>query len=105
MIGDLLNEEYHIGNMNIEPTTDNYDWQMRGLCRGEDSAKFYHPDGERGRARALREAMAKEICKHCPVLQECRNHALENREEYGIWGGMGEKEREILFRKSRRQAS
>ena len=33
-----------------------------------DSAYFFHPDGERGPARARREAKAKEVCQHCPVL-------------------------------------
>ena len=34
------------------PNTDLWDWQMHGLCRGADSSVFFHPDGERGRARA-----------------------------------------------------
>ena len=34
------------------PNADLWDWQMHGLCRGEDSSVFFHPDGELGRARA-----------------------------------------------------
>lgn len=30
------------------PNADIWDWQMHGLCRGVDSAIFFHPDGERG---------------------------------------------------------
>ena len=57
------------------PNADVWDWQMDGLCRGEDSAVFFHPDGERGRARAQRELRAKQMCRQCPVITHCRNHA------------------------------
>ncbi|MCJ7857918.1 WhiB family transcriptional regulator [Corynebacterium kalidii] len=70
-----------------------WDWQLHGSCRGAESAVFFHPDGERGRARALREHRAKAICNECPVLAQCREHALSVGEVYGIWGGMGESER------------
>ncbi|CAM3181877.1 WhiB family transcriptional regulator [Prescottella defluvii] len=85
------------------PNADIWDWQMHGRCRGVDSAVFFHPDGERGRARAQRENRAKEMCGHCPVLTQCRNHALAVSEPYGIWGGMSESEREMLTRQSRRR--
>ncbi len=45
------------------PNADIWDWQMHGLCRGVDSSMFFHPDGERGRARAQREMRAKEMCR------------------------------------------
>lgn len=85
------------------PNADVWDWQMRGSCRGVDSAVFFHPDGERGRARAARELRAKEICRTCPVLMQCRSHALKVSEPYGIWGGMSETEREMHARRSRRR--
>ena len=75
------------------PNTDFWDWQLRGACRGENSEVFYHPDGERGRARAERENRAKAICHTCPVISLCREHALESAEPYGVWGGMSEGER------------
>ena len=34
------------------PNADVWDWQLDGSCRGMDSAFFFHPDGERGPARA-----------------------------------------------------
>ena len=58
------------------PNADIWDWQMSGLCRGVDSSMFFHPDGERGRARAQREMRAKEMCRSCPVVTQCRSHAL-----------------------------
>ena len=58
------------------PNADIWDWQMAGHCRGVDSSMFFHPDGERGRARAQREMRAKELCRSCPVITQCRSHAL-----------------------------
>lgn len=85
-------------------TTDEWDWQMEGLCRGMKSEAFFHPDGEKGQARHLRDERAKAICQACPVLEQCRKHALEVQEPYGVWGGMTESERsEILKGKRRRR--
>ena len=80
------------------PNADIWDWQMQGLCRGADSSMFFHPDGERGRARSRREVRAKEMCHRCPVITQCRSHALAIGESYGIWGGLGESERELLLK-------
>jgi WhiB family transcriptional regulator, redox-sensing transcriptional regulator len=79
------------------PNADVWDWQMRGLCRGVDSSTFFSPDGERGRARAEREQHAKDMCRRCPVIVQCRDHALAFAEPYGIWGGLSETERERLL--------
>lgn len=80
------------------PVTEIWEWQMRGSCRGMDSSFFFHPDGERGPARAQREARAKEVCRACPVLEECRRHALTVHEPYGVWGGLSEAERDSIIR-------
>ncbi|MEV0072040.1 MULTISPECIES: WhiB family transcriptional regulator [unclassified Amycolatopsis] len=72
---------------------DSWDWQLRGACRGLDSALFFHPDGERGRVKAERVARAKQICHSCPVLAQCRAHALVTQEVYGVWGGLSETDR------------
>jgi WhiB family transcriptional regulator, redox-sensing transcriptional regulator len=84
------------------PVTDVWDWQMRGACRGMDSTSFFHPDGERGSARAGREARAKQVCQACPVLEQCRAHALAVHEPYGVWGGLTESERAELTRSQTR---
>ncbi|TCO59491.1 WhiB family transcriptional regulator [Actinocrispum wychmicini] len=85
------------------PVAEAWDWQIRGACRGQDSQYFFHPEHERGVARATREKRAKEICQTCPVLVQCREHALTVRELYGIWGAMGEGERREALN-HRRQA-
>ncbi|MGL5859419.1 MAG: WhiB family transcriptional regulator [Angustibacter sp.] len=68
-------------------------WQLDGSCRWADPSVFFHPDGERGPSRVRRDAAAKAICGTCPVLIQCRDHALNAREPYGTWGGLTEDER------------
>lgn len=41
---------------------------------------------------------AKAICMGCPVRAECLAEALDNRIEWGVWGGMTERERRQLLR-------
>ncbi|MDF3312615.1 WhiB family transcriptional regulator [Rhodococcus sp. T2V] len=77
------------------------DWQRRASCRGTDTDIFFSPDGERGSVRARRERAAKQICHHCPVLADCRDHAFATTETYGIWGGMSEAERARHTRRTR----
>jgi WhiB family transcriptional regulator, redox-sensing transcriptional regulator len=86
-----------------EPVTEVWDWQMQAACRGMDSAFFFHPERERGPAKADREARAKEICARCPVLEPCRRHALAAEEPYGVWGGLTEAERDDMVRRQRRR--
>jgi WhiB family redox-sensing transcriptional regulator len=80
-----------------DPITQAWDWQLRGSCRGMDSEFFFHPDGERGPARVRRDIKAKAICHGCPVLAQCRRHALTVREPYGVWGGLTESERNNIL--------
>jgi WhiB family redox-sensing transcriptional regulator len=42
---------------------------------------------------------AKRICSGCPVRAECLIDALEHRHEYGIWGGLTERERRAILRR------
>jgi WhiB family redox-sensing transcriptional regulator len=78
------------------PIADAWEWQLRGRCRDEQPAVFFPPEGERGHARASREQAAKRICHRCPVLDECRSHALSAGEPHGVWGGLSESERHLL---------
>jgi WhiB family redox-sensing transcriptional regulator len=84
------------------PVTEIWEWQVRGACRGMDSALFFHPEGERGPARVNRESRAKQICQRCPVLEHCRRHALAVHEPYGVWGGLSEAERDLIIRDDER---
>lgn len=48
---------------------------------------------------------ARRICAACPVRVDCLEHAIGNREEFGIWGGAGEFTRRHLaaVKRSRRR--
>lgn len=76
------------------PRADLWNWQLEGKCRESGPETFFHPEGERGSARRRRDEEARELCAQCPVLRQCREHALAVREPYGVWGGMTEDERE-----------
>jgi len=68
------------------------DWQAQGLCRGVEPEVFF-PISEEDAWRA------KEICAACGVREACLVFSLTNRERYGVWGGVTEKERQDMFRR------
>jgi len=70
---------------------------MKAACRGLDSEMFFHPEGERGSAKQAREHAAKALCASCPVMMQCRAHALKVREPFGVWGGLTESERQVIY--------
>ncbi|MEV0965618.1 MULTISPECIES: WhiB family transcriptional regulator [unclassified Streptomyces] len=74
-----------------------WEWQLRAACRGTDGSLFFHPANERGKARDEREKKAKRVCGGCPVRRACLRHALETRERFGVWGGLGEQELRALL--------
>lgn len=86
------------------PTASNWEWQFEGACRNYPAEMFFHPEGERGPSRRKRIVEAKAICASCPVLAQCREHALAVQEPYGIWGGLSEDERAELIARSNRLA-
>jgi len=79
------------------PVTAIWDWQMRAACRNLDSSMFFHPENERGQAKADRDRRAKAICNACPVIEQCRRHALAVHEPYGVWGGLTVSERNAVL--------
>ena len=88
-----------------ERSIEGWQWQQHGACGGLDESRFFHPENERGSERERREAEAKQVCGRCPVVVQCREHALLVGEPYGVWGGLGEGERRAILgrrRQSRR---
>ncbi|MFI6061796.1 WhiB family transcriptional regulator [Streptomyces sp. NPDC051286] len=65
------------------------DWVDRGLCRTRPERMF--AEGAQNEAKA--------VCADCPVRLDCLAYALDNREEYGVWGAMTERERRALLRR------
>ena len=64
-------------------------WQEQSLCKEADPEQFFP---EKGGATAL----AKKLCKGCPVKAQCLEFALAHDERFGIWGGLSERERRKL---------
>lgn len=67
------------------------DWRVNASCREQD------PDGLFVRGKEQRKA--KMVCIACPVRTECLAEALDGRIEFGVWGGMTERERRALLRR------
>jgi len=78
------------------PLMDVYEWQYAGACHGVDPSVFFSPEAERGAKRERREQAAKALCRRCPVIERCRQHALQVQEPYGVWGGLSESERATI---------
>jgi WhiB family redox-sensing transcriptional regulator len=73
-------------------------WAARAKCAGiENPDIFFPPNGNKG-GKALK------ICAGCPVRAECLEYALNAGEKFGIWGGLGPRERRNLKRSRRRAA-
>ncbi len=73
-------------------------WQIKAACRGPHAVVFFPPSRpERKDERLARERAAKEICRTCPVLQDCLSYAVRIRETNGIWGGLNEAERKLII--------
>ena len=77
-------------------------WRMHAACRDEDPDLFF-PIGSTGPALGQVEE-AKAVCRRCPVQEECLRWALENNQDAGVWGGLGESERRALKRRTRQRS-
>jgi WhiB family redox-sensing transcriptional regulator len=67
------------------------DWTARAACKGTDPDELFVQGAAQNRAKL--------ICRGCPVRTECLADALDNRIEFGVWGGMTERERRALLRR------
>ncbi|MFD3334728.1 WhiB family transcriptional regulator [Streptomyces sp. NPDC058700] len=66
-------------------------WMGSALCRTVDADDLFVQGAAQSRAKAL--------CTGCPVKAECLAYALDGRIEYGVWGGMTERERRALLKR------
>lgn len=65
-------------------------WVSKAVCRGADPDELF--------VRGAAQRKAAVICRHCPVVLECLADALDNRVEFGVWGGMTERQRRALLK-------
>jgi WhiB family redox-sensing transcriptional regulator len=77
------------------------DWRASAACRGTDPELFF-PIGTTDPAALLQAREALTICAGCPVSGPCLSWALESNQDTGIWGGLTERERRSLRRRTLR---
>ena len=73
------------------PTPRSGDWPTEAACRNSDPDALFVQGAAQNRAKV--------ICRSCPVRVACLADALDNRVEFGVWGGMTERERRALLRR------
>lgn len=64
-------------------------WAGRGLCRDIDPERLFVLGAD--------QHIAKRVCRECPVTLECLTEALDSRMEFGVWGGLTERERRLIL--------
>jgi WhiB family transcriptional regulator, redox-sensing transcriptional regulator len=69
----------------------NEDWASQGVCQERQPDALFVKGAAQNRA--------KQVCMGCPVRTECLAEALDNRIEWGVWGGLTERERRALLRR------
>ncbi|MGC0141442.1 MULTISPECIES: WhiB family transcriptional regulator [unclassified Pseudactinotalea] len=67
-------------------------WTARAACAKEAPDDLF--------VQGAAQRSAREICFSCTVRTECLADALDNRIQFGVWGGMTERERRALLRRS-----
>lgn len=71
---------------------DRGDWVTQASCRNGDPDALF--------VRGAEQRKAAVVCRRCPVQLECRADALDNRVEFGVWGGLTERQRRAVLRKN-----
>ena len=66
-----------------------FEWVSQAHCRAIDPDELF--------VRGAAQKQAARICRHCPVVLQCAAEALDTRMEYGVWGGMTERQRRALL--------
>ncbi len=74
-----------------------HDWTSMAACTVADPDDLFVSGAAQNRAKA--------VCQACPVRTECLADALDSRVEFGVWGGMTERERRALLRRRPEVAS
>ncbi|OBG27535.1 WhiB family transcriptional regulator [Mycobacterium sp. 852002-51057_SCH5723018] len=66
-------------------------WASEALCQTLDPDELFVSGADQRRAAA--------ICRRCPVMYQCGVEALENKVEFGVWGGMTERQRRAILKR------
>jgi WhiB family redox-sensing transcriptional regulator len=63
----------------------------RAACRGKPEELFFAPESKGVSLHYY--DRGKTICRDCQVRLTCLEYALEHNEKFGLWGGVGPRER------------
>lgn len=73
------------------PSGPVWNWRVAARCRTENAEDLFVTGADQRRVR--------DFCLACPVRTECLAHALDQQVEFGVWGGMTERERRAVLRR------
>jgi len=68
-------------------------WRFEAACAGANDRLFFPTRGSSTKAARAFCWGSGENGVPCPVRLDCLNHAIKNKENAGIWGGMSVRER------------
>ena len=68
-------------------------WMDDAACQGRSDIDFFPEDNYNLTSRP-----AIELCRTCPVKDDCLEFAVENHIQYGIWGGLNYPQRRRYLR-------
>lgn len=94
MTAPLLNRKSHFSvSAPVDyASLERGEWVMHAHCRNGDPDALFVRGAEQRRAAS--------ICEHCPVILQCRADALDNKVEFGVWGGLTERQRRAILRRN-----
>ncbi len=70
---------------------DDRSWTSFATCAQVDPEDLF--------VKGAAQRQARKICFDCPVRRQCLVDALESEVEFGVWGGMTERERRALLKR------
>ncbi len=66
-------------------------------CKDSEPSIFFYEEGMKGIRKRLQLVSARAVCGPCVVRNECLEFALQTGQEFGVWGGLDERERKKLM--------
>lgn len=68
------------------------EWTQQALCARRDPDELF--------VTGAAQRDAARICAGCPVKTECLADALDSQAEFGVWGGLTERQRRAVLRRN-----
>lgn len=75
-------------------------WTSLAACAGSAGRAGDGSDPDAMFVQGAAQRDARRVCFSCPVRMECLLEAFETEMEFGVWGGLTERERRAMVRQS-----